>query len=195
MFPSASSRLFKGSSSKMTNTIGGVRANARTAAADSDGSSVLAITGLSMNSTGTTSAAGASAVKNCRATCAFAYATVIAMAINAPSAASQGGAIASLRLSNGMMMAADRSATVRPVKTAAARPLAARIARSIAIIDSGTPRAMARTPATAVTGGVLRAAKNSGLFATTSKIGCAIPIAPSARNAAPRSHVSRWRVQ
>ena len=66
MFPSAVSRLFNGNSSKTTSTIGGVRSIVCTAAADSDGRKFCLTPGSRRKSVGTTSAAGASAVRNCR---------------------------------------------------------------------------------------------------------------------------------
>ena len=58
-----------------------------------------------------------------------------------------------------------------PKNVAAARRLTTRIARSIPSSTNGIPRQMTKTAATAVSGVVLLAAKNSGLFDTTSKIG------------------------
>src|SRR5688500_4508009 len=59
----------------------------------------------------------------------------------------------------------------------------------------GIPKQITTAAATAVAGGVLLAGKNSGLFVTTSKIGCPIAMATRASNAAPRSSVTSWRFQ
>ena len=75
MFPPASSRLFMGSSSNTTSTIGGVRSSVCNAAADSDGRKLCLTPGSRRNSIGTTSAAGASAVRNCRTVRTRMYAT------------------------------------------------------------------------------------------------------------------------
>src|SRR5687768_18523562 len=60
---------------------------------------------------------------------------------------------------------------------------------------SGTPKQIASTAPIRVEGGVLLAGKNSGLFDTTSKVGCATAMAMSPSNVAPRSNVTSCRFQ
>src|SRR5688572_31797993 len=60
MFPSAVSRLFRGNSSNIANTIGGVRSIVWTDTTDSDGSKLCFTPGSARNNTGTTRTAGRS---------------------------------------------------------------------------------------------------------------------------------------
>ena len=110
-------------------------------------------------------------MKNCRTTRMRPYATPTETPSSVQIATSHGHAATSRCLTHGMMTAAERSATTSPTNAVAIHPLIARSARSTASSINGRPSETANTPARAVMGGVLRAAKNSGLLATTSKIG------------------------
>ena len=113
-FPPASSRLFMGSSSNTTSTIGGVRSSVCNAAADSDGRKLCLTPGSRRNSIGTTSAAGASAVRNCRTVRTRMYATATATPTNAQLRPSHGNSRTPLLRNHGMTRAAARSATTIP---------------------------------------------------------------------------------